>query len=81
MIIMIKFQYLTRMCYYPDLQPLLTKFGEDGWRLHTCDSFMLTGPQGSGLLQVFVVMDRIIDEEPEIEIESESELEGIAMKG
>ena len=76
------FQYLTFVCEQTELQDLLTQHGLEGWRLHTCDPVVTVGPQGSGLLNAFVVMDRLKEEayEPEELVVDETH-EGIAMKG
>ena len=75
------FQYLTFVCPQTDLQVLLTKHGLEGWRLHTCDPVVTMGPEGSGLLNAFVVMDRYFEEQEAEEEEVEGANEGIAMKG
>ena len=79
------FQYLTFVCDQSDLQDLLTKCGLERWRLHTCEPVISVGPQGSGILQILVVMDRVVDEPTEEEGGNVSYYEapskGIAMKG
>ncbi len=80
------FQYLTFVCEQTALQDLLTKHGLEGWRLHTCDPVVTVGPQGSGMLNAFVVMDRYIEPDPEVAktvlvAASEDAQEGIEMKG
>ena len=78
------FEYLTFLCEQTELQAELTKRGQEGWRLHTCDPVVTVGPQGSGLLHAFVVMDRYIEPEPDIPEEitvDDGAPEGIAMKG
>ena len=76
------FQYLTFVCEQTELQAKLTEHGLEGWRLHTCDPVVTVGPQGSGLLNAFVVMDRYIEQpdEPE-ELVMDDAQEGLAMKG
>jgi hypothetical protein len=76
------FQYLTFVCEQTELQPLLTRYGQEGWRLHTCDPVVTVGPQGSGLLNAFVVMDRYVEgPEPEEPATNDDAQEGIAMRG
>lgn len=77
---MLKFYYNTFVCDHPELQARLMELGEDGWRLHTCEPVIRSGPDGSsGLLQVLVAMDKV--EEISEEVEAETAPEGIAMKG
>ncbi len=76
------FQYFTFVCEQPDLQERLTKLGLDGWRLHTCDPVVTLGPQGSGMLNAFVVMDKFIDEAEDPQVaDNEDAQEGLAMRG
>ena len=80
------FQYLTFVCEQTELQERLTQAGLEGWRLHTCDPVVTLGPQGSGMLNAFVVMDRYIEPDPEaaktvLVGDTEDAQEGIAMKG
>lgn len=79
-LIMPIFEYLTFVCEQSDLQNLLSRYGPDGWRLHTCEPVVTIGPSGSGIMKILVVMDRAIFPEPE-EAEIEPVSEGIAMKG
>lgn len=62
-----KFEYLTFLCEQESLQETLTPLGLEGWRLHTCDPVLPFGAEGSGVLHVLVVLDRVIlpGEEPE----------------
>ena len=79
---MLHFQYLTFVCEQIELQERLTQAGLEGWRLHTCDPVVTLGPQGSGMLNAFVVMDKFIDEEEDPQVvDNEDAQEGIAMKG
>ena len=75
------FQYITFVCEQTALQTMLTEYGRDGWRLHTCDPVVTVGPQGSGLLNAFVVMDKFIDEEEDPQVAVDDAPEGIAMRG
>jgi len=76
------FQYVTFVCEQTNLQSKLTEHGLGGWRLHTCDPVVTVGPQGSGILNAFVVMDKFVDEEDvQRVVDSENAQEGIAMKG
>lgn len=79
---MVIFQYLTFVCEQAILQKLLSEHGLEGWRLHTCDPVVTVGPQGSGILQAFVVMDKCSDEEvdPQVVMDDDAQ-EGIPMKG
>ncbi len=82
MVTMPIFQYFTFVCEQPDLQERLTKLGLDGWRLHTCDPVVTLGPQGSGMLNAFVVMDKFIDEAEDPQVaDNEDAQEGLAMRG
>ena len=76
------FQYLTFVCDQTELQALLTQHGLEGWRLHTCDPIVTVGPQGSGLLNAFVVMDKLTDtgDDQQVVMDGDSQ-EGLAMKG
>lgn len=76
------FQYITFVCNQTELQAMLTERGLEGWRLHTCDPVVTVGPQGSGLLNAFVVMDKFVDQEEhqQVVVDSEDAQEGIAMK-
>lgn len=78
--IMPTFEYLTFVCDQLALQDLLSRYGSDSWRLHTCEPVVTIGPSGSGSLRILVVMDRAIYPEPE-EVEDKSASEGIAMRG
>lgn len=75
------FQYLTFVCEQTELQERLTQAGLKGWRLHTCDPVVTLGPQGSGTLNAFVVMDKFVEEEDSQVVDSDDAQEGIAMKG
>ncbi len=76
------FQYITFVCEQTELQAKLTERGLEGWRLHTCDPVVTVGPQGSGLLNAFVVMDKFVDEEDGDQVVNDDDAqEGIAMKG
>ncbi len=82
MLIMPIFQYVTFVCEQTELQTMLTEHGLNGWRLHTCDPVVTVGPQGSGLLNAFVVMDKFIDEEEDQRVVDDDDAqEGIAMRG
>ena len=78
------FKYLTFVCPQVELQAALTTHGLEGWRLHTCDPVVTMGPEGSGLLNAFVVLDRYIEEPEEEavgEVVDDEAPEGIAMRG
>lgn len=75
------FEYLTFMCEQSALQSRLSDAGVHGWRLHTCEPVATVGQFGSGLLNVFVVLDRAIYPDAPEEVEPEPASEGIAMKG
>lgn len=77
------FDYLHFVCEQSELEALLKKHGLEGWRLHTCDPVVTVGPQGSGMLNAFVVMDKFIDEDEENSqvVDNEDAQEGIAMRG
>ena len=78
------FQYLTFVCPQDELQAALSTHGLEGWRLHTCDPVVSMGPEGSGLIKAFVVLDRYFEEPEEVaavEGAAEGADEGIAMKG
>ncbi len=82
MLTMMIFQYLTFVCEQTELQAKLSQYGLEGWRLHTCDPIVSVGPQGSGLLNAFVVMDRLPDEEDQqVVIDEDNAQDGLAMKG
>lgn len=82
MVTMPYFQYLTFVCEQLELQALLTKHGLEGWRLHTCDPVVTVGPQGSGMLHAFVVMDKFVDAEEDQQVVDVGDApDGIAMKG
>lgn len=76
---MIVFQYLTFVCEQSELQHRLTEAGIEGWRLHTCEPVVMMGPSGSGLLNVLVVLDRMIDAPGEEDVVEEPAPEGIPM--
>ena len=86
---MTEFQYINFLCEQTQLEPLLNQYGSDGWRLHTCEPVTNTGPFGPGVLQAFVVMDRmfapetpfLVQEEQAIPQQSVAKNEGIPMKG
>lgn len=76
------FQYVTFVCEQTELQSMLTEYGLDGWRLHTCDPVVTLGSQGSGMLNAFVVMDKFTDEEEDQQVVDNGDAqEGIAMRG
>ncbi len=83
MVTMLIFHYLTFVCEQTELQAKLTQHGLEGWRLHTCDPVVSLGPQGSGMLNAFVVMDKVIDAQEDEQVVSDAgdAQEGIAMKG
>ncbi len=83
MLTMVIFQYLTFVCEQSELQELLSQHGLEGWRLHTCDPVVTVGPQGSGMLNAFVVMDKFSDEgvyDSQGVMDDDAQ-EGIPMKG
>lgn len=75
------FQYLTFLCTQPELQSRLSEAGLERWRLHTCDAVMTYGPHGTGIPNILVVMDRIVDEPEEQTTLADGASEGLAMKG
>ena len=75
------FQYLTFPCSQPELQALLTRYGLERWRLHTCDVIPTIGQYGSGIPQILVVMDRVVEEPDEQVALADGVSEGIAMRG
>jgi len=82
MLTMPYFQYITFVCEQTELQTMLTEHGLNGWRLHTCDPVVSLGPQGSGMLNAFVVMDKFVDEEDDQQVvDNDDAQEGIAMRG
>ena len=79
---MVKFEYLTFVCEQEDLQSALTDMGQEGWRLHTCEPIVTMGPNGSGAMSAFVVMDQTFQEEHEVPLpHSFDDDEGLKMKG
>ncbi len=81
---MIRFEYLHFICEQDELQGTLTLRGEEGWRLHTCEPVVTMGPNGSGAMSAFVVMDQAIQEEEEQEYDNLPHFdddEGLKMKG
>ena len=77
-----RFLYKHFVCDQDELQGALTLRGEEGWRLHTCEPVISVGPHGTGLMQVFVVMDQAYqDEAEEVYDTPVEETEGLAMKG
>lgn len=78
---MIKYQYKTFLCEVDDLQDALSQLGLEGWRLHTCEPVIRSGPYGPSPVKILVVMDQVVSEEELEEIVSEGASEGIAMKG
>ncbi len=58
------FEYHTFFCDQDELQDRLTACGLECWRLHTCEPIAIIGPQGSGTLQILVVMDRVPEAPP-----------------
>lgn len=65
-----------------DLQSELTRYGAEGWRLHTCEPVVIQGyleGQGHNEVKAFVVMDRLLADDP---AEPDTpEVSGIAMRG
>ena len=79
---MIKYNYISFLCEIDILQDEMSKLGQEGWRLHTCEPIVTMGLNGSNLPQVLVVMDMAVsEEEPEEETVSDFAPEGIALKG
>ena len=74
-------EYLHFTCEADHLQDRLTEAGNQGWRLHTCEPVPTYGPNGSGTLFAFVVMDKLIVAEEEAPDEEPEERGGIQMKG
>ena len=81
MVTMPIFDYLHFVCEQSELEGLLKKHGREGWRLLTCDPVATYGPNGSGLLNAFVVMDKFTEEEEQQVADDDEAYEGIAMKG
>lgn len=71
------FEYLTELVDKDDLQAFLTRHGQDGWRLHTCDETQ----KGTWAGQILVVMDRIAKQEDAQKAEESGEPEAMACKG
>lgn len=81
MVTMLSFQYFHFVCEQSELQSLLSRYGLEGWRLHTCDPVVTYGSNGSGMLNAFVVMDKFTDEEENQQVVEDDASEGLAMKG
>ncbi len=86
---MLKFKYSSFVCGQEELQAILTRKGEEGWRLHTCEPVVTMGPLGSGAMNVFVVMDYAFETDhleegtpaSDDDIIERCLQEGLAMKG
>jgi hypothetical protein len=63
-----------------ELQNRLTEHGAEGWRLHTCDPVPTVGPNGSGTLNAFVVMDMQDFSDEEVQTLEEADRGAIRMK-
>lgn len=74
-------KYTSFMCDYDSLEARLNELGSQGWRLHTCEPVPLIGPQGTGSVRAFVVMDMLVEHAEENQTEAEPRPEGIAMRG
>lgn len=61
---MAHFEYQSFTTFPDELQAKLQEQGKAGWRLHTCDPYVVTGNAGVGTPHVLVVMDKVIDDEP-----------------
>lgn len=61
------FLYKSSTCEEEELETRLNQHGAEGWRLHTCEPFVIQGVVGVGSLKYAVVMDLgpIPNEEPE----------------
>lgn len=76
------FKYISFTCEADALEDRLNEYGSQGWRLHTCEPVATVGPQGSGTLHTFVVMDMLIAADDDgADAEEAPRPEGIAMKG
>ena len=68
----VSFQYKAFICSMDELEPHLNHYGDQGWRLHSCDPIALDGH-----LKASVVMDKVVQHgEGE-----DAKPEGLAMKG
>ena len=76
---MTKIKYLAFTCEFPELEALLNHHGAQGWRCMTCEPVATVGPQGTGVLNAFVIMDIMYDDGEDDPDEPASE--GLAMKG
>ena len=56
--------YLAFECDADEKQALLKKHGAAGWRLHSCDPYVITGNQGIGVVHFSVVMDKPLNDAP-----------------
>lgn len=74
------FEYKAFVCEEEDLETLLNKAGQEGWRLHTCEPFVVIGQEGIGSLKFAVVLDQVYNESEETGQESSGSIEGIPMK-
>jgi hypothetical protein len=75
------FEYLHFYCDRDELQERLSAYGQEGWRLHTCDPVVTVGEYGTGIIYAFVVMDKAYMPEEEPGGEEEPEPEAMAAKG
>lgn len=82
---MVPIKYISFQCDFDDLEAKLNEHGLQGWRLHTCEPVVTMGPQGSGNLHAFVVMDMALmqdfEQNNEEDVTDEPRPEGIPMKG
>lgn len=75
-------EYKTFICFHDELEARLNELGNEGWRLHTCDPVVTMGQHGSGTVQAFVVLDRVVPEDQEYaSVDNPDASEGLAMKG
>jgi hypothetical protein len=77
------FDYHSFTCDADELQAHLDELGARGWRLHTCEPYVVQGVEGVGTLKIFCVMDigPIPNEELEKpETEGVEDLPGIPLR-
>lgn len=77
----IKYQYFHTQCPVFKLNDVLNELGQEGWRLHTCEPFILTDQEGQMQTVFEVVMDRAYQEAAEPPGDEIEQPEAMACRG
>ena len=74
-------KYLSFTNQVDELDHLLNKYGKDGWRLVSCSTTPSYGPNGTGIPNATVIMEKLEHTVEEDTAEEEPAAEAMPMRG